>query len=82
MFRVTRALVVAPTLFATVRSTTWLAPSLPTTTGAGQLVAWVQAKLTLTSLLFQPFALAAGATLATIVAAGGGSNTPARRRCA
>ena len=55
----------------TVRSKTWLAPSVETTIGAGQLLVFVHVNVIVTSDRFQPAAFGSGVTAAVIVGAGG-----------
>ena len=64
-----------PLSVVTVRDTDWSMPSVPSTTGAGQPPTIADSgsthvKLTVTALLFQPAAFAAGAADAEIVGVG------------
>src|SRR5881397_3747366 len=73
---VTVAVTVPPPFVDAVRVTVWPAPSVVTTTSAGQETMMSsgspvrQSKVTVTSVLFHPFAFALGAREASIVAAG------------
>ena len=68
MFRTTDASADPPGPVA-VPVMVWLAPSVVTRIGDGHVVAFVQVKLTVTSVLFQPLAFAAGVRLPEIVGA-------------
>src|SRR5262249_33823653 len=78
MAKVTLALAVLPALSTACPVTTWLAPSVLTATGAGQLaipeVASVQVNVTVTLVLFQPPGFTSGFTAAVMV--GGSLSTP------
>src|SRR3989442_21364 len=82
MLSVTDTLAWFPATSTAVPLTTCPAPSVLTVTGSGQratpLMASVHVKLTLTSVLFQPVALAVGLTDAMII--GGGFSPPGMRR--